>query len=145
MENAIAVAERYDMTQDAMTPDTMVRQISLIQHVMEKVMKDGEHYGVIPGCGKKPSLLKAGAEKLSLTFRLAPSYTITQTDLNGGHREYYVKCSLTHIPTGKTFGEGVGACSTMKFPTMRLLQRCTHESELGMCVPLSLAMSSVLK
>jgi hypothetical protein len=114
MENAVAVIERYDMTQDAMTPDTMVRQISLIQHVMEKVMKDGEHYGVIPGCGKKPSLLKAGAEKLSLTFRLAPTYTITQTDLSGGHREYYVKCSLTHIPTGKTFGEGVGACSTME-------------------------------
>jgi hypothetical protein len=114
MENAIAVAERYDMTQDAMTPDTMVRQISLIQHVMEKVMKDGEHYGVIPGCGKKPSLLKAGAEKLSLTFRLAPTYTITQTDGLNGHREYYVKCSLTHIPTGKTFGEGVGACSTME-------------------------------
>lgn len=114
MDNAIAVAERYDMTQDAMTPDTMVRQISLIQHVMEKVMKDGEHYGVIPGCGKKPSLLKAGAEKLSLTFRLAPTYTITQTDGLNGHREYYVKCSLTHIPTGKTFGEGVGACSTME-------------------------------
>jgi hypothetical protein len=114
MDNAIAVAERYDMTQDAMTPDTMVRQISLIQHVMEKVMKDGEHYGVIPGCGKKPSLLKAGAEKLSLTFRLAPTYTITQTDGINGHREYYVKCSLTHIPTGKIFGEGVGACSTME-------------------------------
>jgi hypothetical protein len=114
MENAVAVVERYDMTQDAMTPDTMVRQITLIQHVMEKVMKDGEHYGVIPGCGKKPSLLKAGAEKLSLTFRLAPSYVITQSDLPGGHREYNVRCTLTHIPTGKVFGEGVGACSTME-------------------------------
>lgn len=114
MENAIAIAERYDMTEGAMTPATVVNQVQLIQHVMEKVMKDGEHYGVIPGCGKKPSLLKAGAEKLSLTFRLAPAYTITQTDLTGGHREYYVKCTLTHIPTGKVFGEGVGACSTME-------------------------------
>lgn len=111
MENEIA---RYDMTQDAMTPATVVNQVQLIQHVMEKVMKDGEHYGVIPGCGKKPSLLKAGAEKLSLTFRLSPSYEVNQKDLPNGHREYYVKCTLTHIPTGSVFGEGVGACSTME-------------------------------
>lgn len=111
MENAVA---RYDMTQDAMTPATVVNQVQLIQHVMEKVMKENEHYGKIPGCGNKPSLLKAGAEKLSLTFRLSPSYDVNQKDLPGGHREYYVKCTLTHIPTGSVFGEGVGACSTME-------------------------------
>lgn len=111
MENAIA---KYDMTQDAMTPATVVNQVQLIQHVMEKVMKDGEHYGIIPGCGKKPSLLKGGAEKLSLTFRLAPSYDVTEKELGNGHREYYVKCTLTHIPTDKVFGQGVGACSTME-------------------------------
>jgi hypothetical protein len=111
MENAL---QRYDMTQDAMTPATVVSQVQLIQHVMEKVMKQDEHYGIIPGCGKKPSLLKAGAEKLSLTFRLAPSYEVTQKDLPNGHREYYVKCTLTHIPTDKIFGQGVGACSTME-------------------------------
>jgi len=111
MENEL---QRYDMTQDAMTPDTVVRQVGLIQHVMEKVMRDGEHYGVIPGCGKKPSLLKAGAEKLSLTFRLAPQYEVTEKPMQGNHREYYVKCTLTHIPTDKVFGQGVGACSTME-------------------------------
>lgn len=111
METAL---QRYDMTQDAMTPDSVVRQVVLIQDVMEKVMKEGEHWGKIPGCGPKPTLLKAGAEKLSLVFRLAPSYAVTQSDLAGNHREYYVKCTLTHIPTGKIFGEGVGACSTME-------------------------------
>jgi hypothetical protein len=110
-ENAV---QRYDMTQEAMTPATVVNQVQLIQHVMEKVMKDGEHYGVIPGCGKKPSLLKAGAEKLSLTFRLAPAYEVKEKEMLNGHREYYVKCTLTHIPTDKVFGQGVGACSTME-------------------------------
>jgi hypothetical protein len=106
--------QKYDMTQQAMSPETLFAQVQLIQHVMEKVMKSGEHFGVIPGCGTKPSLLKAGAEKLSLTFRLAPSYEVTQKDLPNGHREYYIKCTLTHIPTDKIFGQGVGACSTME-------------------------------
>jgi hypothetical protein len=105
--------QRYDMTQDAMTPESVVRQVNLIQHVMESVMKLDEHFGTIPGT-KKPSLYKAGAEKLSLTFRLAPSYEVKEKDMHGGHREYYVKCTLTHIPTDKVFGQGVGACSTME-------------------------------
>lgn len=98
----------------AMTPDKLVGQISLIQHVMEKVMKSGEHYGTIPGCGNKPALLKPGAEKLSTTFRLAPEYKITKTNLPEGHREYEVICILTHMPTSQFVGQGVGLCSTME-------------------------------
>src|SRR5690606_1944331 len=66
----------------------------------------------IPGCGDKPTLLKAGAEKLCLTFRLSPTYVVTKTELGGGHREYEVRCTLTHITSGRVFGEGVGICST---------------------------------
>jgi hypothetical protein len=110
----VQVMERYDMTSEAMSPTTVMRQVRLIQEVMREAMREGEHYGVIPGCGKKPSLLKPGAEKLSLTFRLSPSYEVIEKDLSKGHREYRVKCTLTHIPTGQIFGEGVGACSTME-------------------------------
>lgn len=42
-----------------------------IQEVMKGVMKEGTHYGTIPGT-PKPSLWKAGAEVLCMTFRLAP-------------------------------------------------------------------------
>ncbi len=55
-----------------------------------------------------------GAEKLSLTFRLAPEYKITKTDLPGGHREYEVITTLLHIPTGQQIAQGVGSCSTME-------------------------------
>lgn len=98
----------------AMSVDSVVKQIELIQTVMKKVMKDGEHYGVIPGCGSKPSLLKPGAEKLGVTFRLAPSYKITEQNLPHEHRGYEVVTTLTHIPTGQVVGEGVGYCSTME-------------------------------
>ncbi|EMO43815.1 hypothetical protein [Leptospira santarosai] len=87
--------------------------IAVIQRVMRDVMRDGEHYGVIPGTGK-PSLYKSGAEKLSFVFRLATEYTIRQTDLPGGHREYEVICKLYSIETGKFLGSGVGICSTME-------------------------------
>ena len=45
-------------------------QVNLIQEVMKAVMKQNEHYGVIPGC-QKPSLWKPGAEKLLMTFHIA--------------------------------------------------------------------------
>lgn len=90
------------------------QQVNLIQRVMKSVMKDGEHYGVIPGCGIKPSLLKPGAEKLSMTFRMAPEYNISTIDLPGGHREYRVTTTLRSIITGTVLGQGVGSCSTME-------------------------------
>ena len=104
---------KYDMTETAMSPETLVKQVNLIQQVMRQAMREGEHFGTIPGC-QKPSLLKAGAEKLSLTFRLAPAYEVIQTNGENGHREYRVNCILTHIPTGQVFGQGVGVCSSME-------------------------------
>lgn len=91
----------------------VVEQVQLIQKVLNSVMKIDEHYGVIPGT-KKPTLLKAGAEKLCLTFRLSPSYSIERIDHANSHREYIITAKLTHIPTSKVWGEGVGSCSSLE-------------------------------
>lgn len=106
-DQPINQVERWD-------PDQVVQQVGLIQKMMDKVMKKDEHYGTIPGCGDKPTLLKSGAEKLGLTFRLASQLDINKSDLPGGHREYEVICTLTHIPTGQIWGQGVGLCSSME-------------------------------
>lgn len=92
----------------------VVGMTRVIQEVMNAVMKSGQHYGVVPGCGDKPALLKPGAEKLCVTFRLAAMPEITWTDLGNGHREARVVCKLVHIPTSETWGVGVGLCSTME-------------------------------
>lgn len=89
-------------------------QVQRIQEVMAAVMTEGEHYGKIPGCGPKPTLLKAGAEKLASTFRLAPDYPpqdviATETD---DFISYRVRCALSHILTGQFVGAGVGACNS---------------------------------
>lgn len=99
---------------NALTASDLVAQVHLIQDVMRAVMKEGEHYGKIPGCGEKPTLLKPGSEKLAMTFRLAPRFDITAKELPGGHREYTVRVTLETIGSGSFVGEGVGSCSTME-------------------------------
>jgi hypothetical protein len=96
-----------------MKADELLENVRLIQEIMKKVMKEGEHYGIIPGC-KRPSLLQPGAEKLCLTFRLRPEYKIERRDIEGGHREYEITCTLFDVITGNKMGEGVGICSTLE-------------------------------
>ena len=110
MENQLI---RYE-DKPIMTADDVMDQVKLIQDIMKRAMKDKEHYGTIPGCGDKPALLKPGAEKLNLTFRMAPDPEIETIDLGKGHREYRVKCKMTSISSATFLGAGVGSASTME-------------------------------
>jgi hypothetical protein len=96
-----------------LTVGNLRAQVNLIQTVMKEVMHSGEHYGKIPGCGPKPTLLKPGAEKLILTFRLVPDPLIEVIDLGDYHREYRVILKL-YSQSGRYLGGGVGSCSTME-------------------------------
>lgn len=98
----------------ALPVESMQRQIVLMQQHMKENMKEGEHFGKIPGCGDKPSLLKSGAEKLCFIFQLAPRFEVTERELPREHREVSVKCLLHSRITGAFFGEGLGCCSTME-------------------------------
>ncbi len=86
-------------------------QVNLIQEVMAGVMKSGEHYGVIPGCGGKPTLLKPGAEKLASTFRMAPDPEVIELS-TGDSIKYRVICRMLSQTTGAFLGAGVGTCSS---------------------------------
>jgi hypothetical protein len=113
--NELALRQPQEMALSAQrSAQEMVGVTLLVQEVMRSVMKDGEHYGTIPGCGTKPTLLKPGAEKLCMTFRLAAMPEIQMTDLGNGHREYRVLTKLVHIPSQDVWGVGVGVCSTME-------------------------------
>lgn len=100
-------AEEYEVSD-------VLAQVHKIQTIMQQVMKRDEHYGLIPGCGDKPTLLKAGAEKIGFTFRLMPRFIVERVDYNSGHREYSVTCELYHVISGAFVGAGVGTCSTME-------------------------------
>ena len=101
------------------------QQVQTIQQVMEGVMKDGTHYGKIPGCGDKPVLLKSGAEKLCMTFRLDPEYDIT-SERDGDHLTITSKCTLHYIPNGARMGSGMGSCSSRetKYAYRSAVRKC---------------------
>ena len=105
--------EVVNFEDSAMDVQSVTRQVNTVQQIMRNIMREDEHYGTIPGT-KKPSLYKPGAEKLGLVFRLRPEYQITRSDLPNGHREYEVVCTLIHIPTGQSVGQGVGNATTME-------------------------------
>jgi hypothetical protein len=90
--------------------EQVLAQVEKIQILMQKAMHKDEHYGVIPGT-PKPTLLKAGAEKLCLMFRLDPEYEITERQ-EGEHLTILSRCTLYHITTGARMGSGMGSCST---------------------------------
>ena len=108
--NEIIVANNDSRMSVADTVD----QVQQIQHLMKEVMISNEHFGVIPGCGNKPSLLQPGAQKLALMFGFAAKYEIEKTIEQNGHREYEVTCELVNRNTDTIVGQGVGVCTTME-------------------------------
>jgi len=96
----------------ALSIQALNEQIQLIQHHMREHMKEGEHFGKIPGCGDKPALFKSGAEKLTFIFRLVPEYQVTTTPLGGEHREFTVSCTIRRMGSDVVVGRGLGSCST---------------------------------
>jgi len=118
-EHAVVKAETQALA--PLSIQAVIGRTALVRQVLEEVMigpskenPNGVHYGVIPGCGDKPTLLKPGAEKLCLTFRMAPEYIIQKTDLPREHREYEITCNLYSIPDHAFLASGVATASTME-------------------------------
>ena len=107
----------YEMqvNENRMSVSDIREQVNYVQEIMQSVMQDKEHYGTIPGCGDKPTLLKPGAEKLLMTFRMSPEIVgeDNPVDMPDGHREYRIKVKL-YSRDGLFLGDGVGSCSTME-------------------------------
>lgn len=118
MTNEIAVHEDKSIISmggyDMIPVEVIMRQTEQVKTLMQNSMTNQVHYGRIPGCGDKPTLLQPGAQKLTMMFGLADTYDITREDMPNGHREYTIKCTLVSKNTGLVQGSGVGLCSTME-------------------------------
>lgn len=114
-EHALAIREVSAIAQapqpGELSVDQILGQVEKILLLMKEVLKKDEHYGVIPGTGSKPTLLKAGAEKLCLMFRLDPEYDVTER-YDGDHLTVISRCTLFHITSGMRMGSGIGMCSS---------------------------------
>lgn len=104
-----------DLTKTQDLPPAIVElknQVAHIQLAMREVMIEGTHYGKVPG-SEKPSLWKAGAEKICLLFQLVPEFEIKEINLENNHREYRVLCSIK-TKEGELRGQGSGIATTME-------------------------------
>ena len=110
MADEIAIRDKQEVSLTRQDKIDIVRDRldTVIQLYKDVLIKD-VHYGVIPGTAK-PSLLKAGAEKVILMFQFVPTFKYDKIQ-NGTHREYIVTCSL-FTASGILVGEGLGSCST---------------------------------
>lgn len=86
--------------------------VQLIQQVMADVMIKDVHYGTIPGT-QKPTLYKAGSEKILATFRIA-AYPKEIEDLSTDDEiRYRVKVHGVAMENDMVlFGVGIGECSS---------------------------------
>lgn len=105
--NDTAIYERKPLT-----AQEIQAQVNIIQTVMKQVMKEGEHFGTLPGC-KKPSLYKPGSEKILSTFHIAviPG-TEDVVDLSGDDYFRYRVHVRGATLSGELIGIGIGECST---------------------------------
>lgn len=106
-------AEVAKYEQEQIMPIAVIkRQFQHLHELMSDVLKKDEDYGVIPGTGKKPTLLKPGAEKICTMFRLDPQFEVLRRELDEDFILFDVKCDMYSITTGNRLGSGLGSCSS---------------------------------
>lgn len=89
----------------------LVERLAMIRQAQSQAMQEGVDFGVIPGTDK-PTLLKPGAEKLSVLFQLDVQLTNEKTWGPGDHLTVVSQATVYHAPTGSRLGYGEGVCST---------------------------------
>ena len=110
----MAVITQELAKQDAGGVDIVNSQMSKLKGLVRSSLKAGLDYGVIPGTGKKPTLLQPGAEKIALMLGITLRHDVTTSQLPGDHREVTVVSHAVLRRTGEEVGDGIGLCSTME-------------------------------
>ena len=110
MNQELVITERKDEFQVVNVIDLKKRSL-LVTEIKKEVMKENLHYGLVPGCGKKPTLFKNGAELLCMSFGLSPESNIQINELGEGHREYIVTTTLRN-QNGFVVASSAGSCCT---------------------------------
>lgn len=106
--NPVSIIDNVNVQQVSAT----MQKIAQFQAVVQKTLKKDHDYGVIPGTGNKPTLLKPGAEKILMLMGLTSEYEVIEKvqDYENGFFAFTVKCAL--LRQGLKITEGVGHANT---------------------------------
>ena len=122
---AIQIGDMLITEQDI---DQLSKIPKLLNRIYQNVMQEGTDYGVIPGAGDKPTLLKPGAELLRMAFNLRyeSEMEVAIEDWEKGMFYYRVKSYFTNTQ-GQRIGTGVGSANSLE---SRYSNRWVFESEI---------------
>lgn len=100
------------LTQEGL--DQSAKQLALLENYVKMVLRKDEDYGVIPGTGGKPTLLKPGAANVIAAFNCYPDPHIeTETvEPDTGFVFYRVRVDIIRQDTGERRASGIGSCSS---------------------------------
>jgi hypothetical protein len=122
MADEMIVIEPQGAIMPVVSVDDMLARYKTITEIKDRIMSRDIDYGVIPGTGSKPTLLKPGAEKLCTAFGLVPHFErLSEPDLyylmnaNGDDVPFIIyeyRCTLTTRDGRYTVGQGVGSCNS---------------------------------
>lgn len=136
----IEVPSPHDELVRPVEPEILIRAHQEWVGVIQRVLEPERDYGVIPGTGKKPTLLKPGAERICIAARFVIAYDPVESEIDHdrpvnwtknrwdpktkervevsgssvGLYRYVVRCRLTHRGSGVLAGEGMGSASSME-------------------------------
>lgn len=98
------------------------------EKIIASVLKPGLDFGVIPGTNDKPTLLKAGAEKIADALNLYPDYEPVKITEDFDRPLFYFryKCLLRQRGTDSIVATGIGSCNSMeaKYRWRNAMRKC---------------------
>lgn len=108
----------------AISTDQAMLRLQELQEFVDKVMIKNIDYGIIPGT-PKPTLLKAGAEKLCDIYGFAKEVEVTQRVENWetGLFSYEVRVTLISKRTGQIEAEGIGEANSRERRYQRTIEK----------------------
>jgi len=96
----------------AMTIGQAVDRYNAVVEFTRTVMKPDKDYGIIPGTGAKPTLLKPGAEKLCSLFGFVPQFVKTDSIIDFDKGLFYLEYRCELWRNGALVATGIGSCNS---------------------------------
>lgn len=86
------------------------------EQIIKSVLRKDSDFGVIPGAGGKPTLLKPGAEKIADSLNLWPDYEIIDAtrDWKEPFFNFDIRCTLRNRGGNLPMATGLGSCNSME-------------------------------
>lgn len=86
-----------------------------LESIIAKNLRAGVDYDTIPNCGRKPALLKAGAEHLAQIFKFkTTSEIVNRVEIFDKNFILYEVATKVYNASGEIIAVGLGSCNTLE-------------------------------